>query len=128
MWRVIAIFAFLFSGYAGAQSVLTERLRATRGNANVRVRPSLDAEVISLIAHDNEVHVDSAGRMWSRVRLPHGATGYIASRLLGPSQQPGEWRTLLYISAGVCVASILAALAARRRSGAGAIPAANAVS
>lgn len=61
MRRGLACVSLFVCAYVGWQVAAGARIHVTRDNANVRERPSLDAEVITMLGGAIEIVADSVG-------------------------------------------------------------------
>ncbi len=114
MRRALAFVSLVVCGCVGAQVALSARVQVTRANANVRISPRMDAEIITMLTRDNEVTADSVGTTWTRVALANGQSGYIAARLLQTPHPFVPRRPLLMVLGSLSLISCFALFARRQ--------------
>ncbi len=63
-------------------------LARSRNTVRVVASPVSDAEVVTTVPRATPLRIDAAAGSWFRVRLPDGATGYVAARLVESAERP----------------------------------------
>jgi murein DD-endopeptidase MepM/ murein hydrolase activator NlpD/SH3-like domain-containing protein len=63
-------------------------LARSRNATRVVASPESDATVVATIPRATLLRIDAAAGNWFRVRLPDGATGYVAARLVESAERP----------------------------------------
>ncbi|MHB1194773.1 MAG: peptidoglycan DD-metalloendopeptidase family protein [Longimicrobiales bacterium] len=68
-------------------------VRMAEGDLRLRAAPDLGADVTRELERHTPLRVFGGSGEWYRVRLPDGASGYVAARLTDPTERPTETRT-----------------------------------